>query len=246
MSDDDDDDLQQLLKSLRLPRIAEILERELSRAQKTKSSYSKLLARLFREQLHYQRERSLDARIRRARLPERWSIESFPFDRQPGVHAPTIRQLATLAFLAKPHHLVFVGDPGVGKTGLATGILLKALENGHRGLFVKAQDLFDEMWTSLADRSSRKFIDRLMNVEVLLIDELGFLNLKPEQSNMFFKLMEERYRRRTTIITTNLVFDDWYGFLGRKDMVAALIDRIKHHCTEIHIKGPSLRTPENP
>ena len=163
-----------------------------------------------------------------------------------GVHAPTIRQLGTLAFLAKPHHLLFIGKPGVGKTGLATGIVLKALENGHRALFIKAQDLFDEMWQSLADRSSRKLIDRLMNIDLLLIDEMGFLNLKPEQSNMFFKLMEERYRRRSTIITTNLDFDEWYDFLGRKDMVAALLDRIKHHCTTIKIDGPSLRNPENP
>ncbi len=242
----EDDDLLQLIKSLKLGRIGEILERELARAQKSKSSYSTFLARLLREEAQRQRERSLESRIKRARIPERWSIETFPFDRQPGVHAASIRQLAQLAFLAKPHHIVFVGGPGVGKTGLATGILLKALENGHRGMFFKAQDLFDEMWQSLADRSSRKLIDRLMNVELLLIDEMGYLNLKPEQSNLFFKLMDERYRRRSTIITTNLPYDDWYSFLGRKDMVAALLDRLREHCTTIRIDGPSLRTPANP
>ena len=123
-------------------------------------------------------------------------------------------------------------------------ILLKALHNGYRGLFVKAQDLFDEMYASLADRSSRKLLDRLMTVDVLLIDEMGDLTLRPEQSNLFFKLMEERYSRRTTILTTNLEYDDWYGFLGKKEMVGALLSRLCHHCHTIRIEGPSLRTPD--
>ena len=87
---------------------------------------------------------------------------------------------------------------------LAIGIVLKALENGHRCQFIKAQDLFDEMYASLADRSSRHLLKRLARLDILLIDELGYLNLKPEQSNIFFKLMEERYRRKPTIVTTNL------------------------------------------
>ena len=72
------------------------------------------------------------------------------------------------------------------------------------------------MYASLADHSSRELIDRLMRVDLLLIDEMGYLNLRPEQSNIFFKLMEERYGRKATIITTNLEYDDWYGFLGQE------------------------------
>ena len=73
---------------------------------------------------------------------------------------------------------------------------------------------------------------------------MGYLNLRPEQSNIFFKLMEERYGRKATIITTNLEYDDWYAFLGKKEMVAALLDRLRHHCHTIKIDGPSLRNPE--
>ncbi|MCK6507987.1 ATP-binding protein, partial [Myxococcota bacterium] len=137
-----------------------------------------------------------------------------------------------------------VGPTGVGKTGLSIGLLLKALEAGHRGLFIKAQDLFDEMYASLADRSSRKLLDRLSNVDLLVIDEMGYLNLRPEQSNIFFKLMEERYGRKSTIISTNLAYDDWYGFLGQKEMVGALLDRLRHRCNTIRIEGPSLRAPQ--
>lgn len=238
------DDLEQLLKNLRLKRILEILDREVTRATKKQNTYTQFLARLLREQYQHQQERSIAYRIRQANLPEKWSLESFPFKKQPGVRAKIIRQLAELDFIPKAENLVFIGDTGVGKTGLASSILLKALENGYRGMFIKAQDLFDDMYASLADRSSRKLLNRLCNFDVLLIDEMGYLNLKPEQSNIFFKLMDERYRRKATIITTNLEYDDWYSFLGNKKMVGALLDRLRHHCHTIKIDGPSLRTPK--
>ena len=82
-----------------------------------------------------------------------------------------------------------------------------------------------------------------MRVDLLLIDEMGYLNLQPEQSNIFFKLMEERYGKKATIITTNLAYDDWYGFLGQKEMVGALLDRLRHRCHTIKIDGHSLRAP---
>jgi DNA replication protein DnaC len=240
----DDDDLDQLLKNLKLPKMREVLKRELGRAEKSQPSYAQFLARLLREQYQYQQQRSMESRIKSARMPERWSLDTFPFDKQPGVRAAVIRQLAECEFVPQAKNIVFVGETGVGKTGLAIGILLKALENGHRGVFVKAQDLFDEMYASLADRSSRALLKKLARVDVLLIDEMGYLNLHPEQSNIFFKLMDERYGRHPTIITTNLDYDDWYGFLGKKEMVGALLDRIRHRCQTIKIEGPSLRMPE--
>jgi DNA replication protein DnaC len=234
-----------LLKNLRLKKISEIFDEQLKLVEKEKTSYQDFMARLLRAQWQQNQEGALAYRIKQARLPEEWCLESFPFKMQPGVDERQIRTFAELEFIPKAENIVFIGPTAVGKTGLASGLLLKALQNGHRGIFMRAQDLFDEMYASLADRSTRKFLNRLVNVDVLLIDEMGYLNLRPEQTNIFFKLMEERYRQRPTIITTNLDYSEWAHFLGNKALVEALLSRIRHHCHTVRIEGPSLREPSS-
>jgi DNA replication protein DnaC len=240
------DDLEQLLKNLRLKRMRQIIDRELERAIKDKPSYSDFLGRLLREEYLAKQERSMQYRLKQAELPEQWTLESFPFQQQSGVSKAVIYQLAELDFIPAASNIVFIGQTAVGKTGLALSILRKALENGYRGRFIKAQDLFDEMYESLADRSTKRLLNRLANIDLLLIDEMGYLNLSREQTNIFFRLMEERYNRKSTIITTNLEYDEWYDFLGNKRMVEALLSRLRHHCRTINIDGPPLRTPEEP
>jgi DNA replication protein DnaC len=238
------DDVEQLLTNLHLGRIKEVLDAEVARARKSQIPYEEFLARLLREQYHHRQEKALETRIRQARIPEKWSLESFPYKRQPGVNQRQIKEFAELDFIPKAENIVFIGPTGVGKTGLATGILLKAIQNGYRGLFVRAQDLFDDMLSSLADRSTRKLLDHFARYPLVLVDEMGYLNLKPEQSNIFFKLMEERYGRFPTILTSNLDYPAWEGFLGNPQMVGALLSRLRHHCHTVRIDGPSLRDPQ--
>ena len=237
-------DLEQLLKNLKMRKVLEIYDETVRVAEKEGLSYSDLLARLLRAQWHAKQENALAWRIRQARLPEQWTLESFPWKLQPGANRRQIKGLAELDFVANAENIVFIGATGVGKSGLASGILLKAIQNGFRGRFVKAQDLFDEMYASLADRSSRKLVNQLARLDVLLIDEMGYLNLRPEQANIFYKLMEERYRRKATIITTNLDYEEWYHFLDNRDMVEALLSRLRHFCHTIRVDGPSLRQPQ--
>jgi len=238
-----DEELQQLLTSLKLRRIPEVLESELAYANKKGVSYTTFLKRVLRQERDAQVTRAMEYRIKRAHLPERWSLGTYPWKKQPSLERRVVEQLAELDFVRTGDNIVFIGETGTGKTGIASALLLKALESGYRGLFIKAQDLFDDMYASLADRSSRKLINRLARIDLLLIDEMGYLNLRPEQTNIFFKLMEERYGRKATIITTNLEYEAWHDFLGNKEMVKALLDRLRHHCHTLRIDGPSLREP---
>jgi DNA replication protein DnaC len=238
------EELEQLLKNLKLRRVLDIYDEQARAAEKDDLSYAEFLTRLMRAQWHARQESALEYRIRRANLRERWSLDTFTFARQPGVNRKQIRAFAQLDFIAKKENIVFIGPTAVGKSGLATGILLKAIENGYRCQFIKAQDLFDDMYASLADRSTRQLLKRLARLDVLLIDELGYLNLKPEQSNIFFKLMEERYLRRPSIITSNLDYDEWPNFLGNRPMVEALLSRLRHYCHTVRINGSPLRDPQ--
>jgi DNA replication protein DnaC len=235
------DELAQLLMNLHLGGIARILDAELAETDQAQRSPSDFLARLLRAQWHHRQETALAWRIKQAKIPQAWTLETFPFKQQPGVNARQMRTLAELDFVPKAENIVFIGGTGVGKTGLASALLLKAIQNGHRALFIRAQDLFDEMYASLADRSSRHLLARLSRIDVLLVDELGYLNLRPEQTNIFFKLMEERYLRRPTIITSNLDYAEWPGLLGNPALVEALLSRLRHRCHTVRIDGPSLR-----
>lgn len=237
--------LHQLLIDLRLKGMANVLDRELNRAEKKGSAFDSILYRLLAEELAYRQERSMLYRLNHAKIPWNWTLKTFPFDKQPGVKKTQIMSLAGLSFIERAENIVFIGNPGTGKSGLASGLLHQALIDGYRGRFYNAQDLLDELYASLADRTTPKLMKRLCNYPILVIDELGYLTLKPEQVNAFFKLMGERYGKSSTIITTNLEYEEWYDLFRRKPLVDALLDRLKHRCITIKINGPSLRAPSN-
>jgi DNA replication protein DnaC len=234
--------LHELLSQLKLKGMAEALEQEIENAEKEATPVSEVIEHLLLNEQAYRRNRSLLYRLKGAKIPCDWTLKTFPFNKQPGVSRAQINELSGLAFIERKENIVFIGEPGVGKSGLAMGLLRQALLSGYKGRFFQAQDLLDELYASLADRSSAKLIQRLCRYDVLLIDELGYLSLKPEQVNAFFKLMGERYGKKSTILTTNLKYPEWYDLFQRKNLVDALLDRLTHHCITIQIDGPSLRT----
>jgi DNA replication protein DnaC len=235
------DDLQQLLANLKLYTVAAIFDEALQAAEADGTPIPIFFAQLLRAEWHSRQEKALAARIRRARFPEQWTLETFPFKKQKGLKERQLRTLAELEFIQKAENIVFIGETGVGKTGLMTSIARKAAQNGHRVLFIHAHDLFDEMYASMADRSTRKFVKLMATIDVLAIDELGYINIKPEQANIFFKLIEERHNRRPTLITTNLPYAAWQDFLGNPALTKALLSRLRERCHTIHIEGDGLR-----
>jgi DNA replication protein DnaC len=237
--------LNEQLKTLRLRGMQRVLEAELQRAEHDGVAAAETLERLLAAEAAWQRERSLANRLKKAQLPWPWTLDSFPFERQPGVNKAQISALAGLEFVQRKENLFLTGKTGVGKSGIAIGLLREACLNGYSGGFFNAQVLLDELYASLADRATSRLIKRLSRLSILVIDELSYMSLKPEQCNAFFRLMDQRYNRVSTVITSNLEPSAWHTIFQNKNLLDALLDRLQHHCIKVHIDGPSLRSPEN-
>lgn len=230
-----------LLEELKFKGMHKVLNQQIAHAE-AGASAQEIIYNLLKEELCFRQERSLVNRIRSAKLPWDWTLNSFPFELQPGVNKNQIMTMAGLDFLERGENIILHGKTGVGKSGLAVGILRQALISGCRGRFYDVQRLLDDLYASLADRSTTKLLNALCRYDILLLDELGYLTLNKEQMNAFFKLMKERYEAgKSTIITTNLEPEEWYQLLKPKDMVDALLDRLYHRCIVVKIDGQSLR-----
>ncbi len=233
-----------LLEQLKFRGMAGVLEDVLKKAEKDAVSTRESLYELLAEELRYRRERGLINRMKQAKIPWDWTLSSFPFEKQPTIEKSRIMDLADGRFVQRGDNIVFIGDTGAGKSGLASGLLREVILSGYRGLFYNVQDLLDDLYASLADRTTSKMLKRICRYDLLVLDELGYLTLTPEQMNAFFKLMAERYQaNKSAIITTNLDYEKWYDLFKPKDMVDALVDRLRHHSITIRIKGKSLRKP---
>jgi DNA replication protein DnaC len=162
--------LHELLSKLRLKGMAGAIDEEIQRAEREGTPASEVLCRLLLEEQAYRQNQSLLYRLKGARIPWDWTLKTFPFDKQPGVSKAQINELSGLAFVERKENIVFIGNPGTGKSGLAIGLLRQALLSGYRGRFYNAQDLLDELYASLADRSSPKLIQRLCRCDLLVID----------------------------------------------------------------------------
>ena len=236
--------LSYLIEQLHLRGIADSLETVLTKARQQGQSAEEVLQKLLEIEYQYRNTRKLENRLKAAKLPWEWSIDTFPFKRQPAVKKSQIMSLAKLEFITHFENVIFIGKPGTGKTGLAISLLRLALINGYRGRFYKAQDLLNELYASLADRSTSRLLKTIANYDVIIIDELGYLTLTSEQINIFFKLIDMRYHKKSTIITTNLDVSAWYDVFKQKELVDAMLDRLNHYCTTIKIDGASLRDPK--
>jgi DNA replication protein DnaC len=219
--------IRQRLAELKCRRIAEILDEYLERAQKTQPSFSRFLLGLLDEELVARLDRATDTRIKLSGLPDRPTLEAFDFAFQPTLDKRVILELAELGIFDHGDNVVFTGGAGTGKSHLAKALLLLALMRGKTGLFIDAQDLVDRLFESQADRSTQRLLKRLARLDVLLIDEAGYLTLEPSQPNLLFRLVSLRCERKVPIIiTSNLEPDDLVAKMAAPEIAKALKDRL--------------------
>jgi DNA replication protein DnaC len=221
------DILAQQLKFLRLFGLLTRWDEHLKAAAQSNLSHARLLTRVIEEEYRLKCDQARQQRLKLAKIPEPWVMETFPFHRQPNLSKKKILALYdSMAFLKDNQNIIWMGGTGCGKTGLATSFLIQAIHQGARARYVLFADLLYELHRSQADRSQGRLIRKYLRYDLLLIDEIGYVEAEPAQVGLFFTLLQKRHKHRSTLITSNLGFSEWASFLKNSHLTAALIDRL--------------------
>ena len=239
-----DEDLEKMLKYLGLRDLLANWDHYIGIAKKGSFSSVRLLKYVVEQEYKTKQENARKRRISMAKMPEPFVIETFPFDRQPKLNKKIILSLYDcLDYMLKQQNIIWIGPTGTGKTGLATSFLTQAINKGYRGRFILFPELVETLYQSIADHTEAKVLKTFASYDCLLIDELGFIEIDPVQVGLFFTLMHKRHKRKCTLITSNLGFDQWSSFLKNTQLTAALVDRLTENSHIINMKNcKSLRT----
>ena len=239
-----DEELKKMVAYLGLRGLIANWDHYLGLAKQDSFSSVKLLKYIIEQEYKIKQENARKRRISIARIPEPFVIETFPFDRQPKLNKKMILTLYdSFDYMLKQQNIIWIGPTGTGKTGLATAFLTQAIDRGYRGKFILFPELVETLYQSLADHTETKVLKAFESYDCLLIDELGFIEIDPVQVGLFFTLMHKRHKKKTTLITSNLGFDQWGSFLKNTQLTAALVDRLTENSHVINMKDcKSLRT----
>ena len=192
-------------------------------------------------QVEQKKENLIRHSVCMAGFPKIKSLAEFEFDYQPSINKEQIYDLNSLRFIEKQENIVFYGNSGVGKTHLATAIGVTAAQNRNSTYFIKCADLMETLHKAQLEGRLQERLKKFTGYKLLIIDELGYLPITRDDSRLFFQLIDRRYERNSTIVTTNINFSQWDDIFGVPLIAGAIVDRLLHHATVVTIKGKSYR-----
>ena len=227
----------QTLKFLHLGGLAAHWDEYLKQAADSNFSHARLLTHVLEEECRLKRENARRLRLKRAQIPDPLAIETYPFERQPNLSKKKIMALYDcLSYMNQKENILWLGITGCGKTGLATSFLIHAINQGYSGRYVLFSELIAELYRSVGDHSQAQVLKKYMTFEILLVDEIGYVEVEPVQVGLFFTLMQMRHKKKPTLITSNLGFAEWGSFLKNENLTAALVDRLTENSHVINMK----------
>ena len=234
--------LKEHLAVLKLNTALTNLDFVLEQAIRDQLNPTQTLEQLLSLEVQHRFEKRVETNYRLSGLPVQKRLEEFDFEAQPGVSKATIEELSTLRFVNNGENVLLIGSCGVGKTHLAIGLALKAIESGYRVNFVTAHALVSKIRMAHQRQRLDRLLTNYLRADILVLDELGFLPFEQTEANFLFELVNSRYQKqKPMLITSNKVFSQWEKLFPDRVMAVALLDRLLHHGHALQIQGESYR-----
>lgn len=230
------------LRDFKLSGIVANLTERLSYANTQKLGYLEFLELLCEDEFNNRNQNSHKKRLAKARIPDYKTLADFDFNFQPSINKKQVNDVYTCQFINEHNNAIFIGEPGTGKTHLATAIALNAIAKGFKVLFTDVGEMLDILHMSKADNSYYKKLQDYITPDLLVLDELGFKALPSYSANDFFDVIAKRYEKGSCIVTTNKKFEQWSDIFTDNTLTRAILDRLVHHACIFKINGPSYRS----
>lgn len=231
-------------KALRLPIFGRDYKEIATQAAKDRIEYEEYLLKLMEREWEVKQENRKKAQIRNARFPSRMYLTDLERDQLPQGAKEKLPLLERLDFIASSQNVILSGNPGTGKTHIATGLGLKACMQGYRVLFTTVHRLLTQLRESQSQRTLKQIENQFEKYDLVICDEFGYVSFDKQGSELLFNHLSLRAGRKSTIITTNLSFDRWEEIFGDPVLTAALVDRLTHKAHLVNMNGESYRLKE--